>query len=353
MNKTERVRVLFDNHHPKHYLTVRQLANRCETNGIDIIWTARDKDVLVELMRADGLQPYVFTTAQKGLINLLGELLVYDWKLYRLARRIRPMALLGKNISVSHVGWLTGIPSVVINDDPAKANPQYPRLAYPFATRIVTPDYLDEDYGDKHVTYSGLCELAYLGPKNFEPDPAVRTELGLSENDRFFLIRTVALQASHDIGAKGLEKDFIAEIIRRLTPIGRVFISAEGDISSEYSELRLRLDPSRIHHVLAAADLLICDSQTMAAEAAVLGTPSLRMNNFVGRIPYLELLETKFELTYGFSPGKKAELLARLEDLLYDTSLQDTWLRRRDMMLQQWSDPTDIFWQELQRVMSS
>src|SRR5919109_667548 len=117
--------VIFDSHHPKHYLAIRQLGRRCAQHGIEVIWTARDKDVLVDLMCEDGLDPVVFTQAKDGLLQKLGELVVYDWRLARLARRYRPLAMLGKAISLAHVGRLLGIPTILINDDSAAANPQY------------------------------------------------------------------------------------------------------------------------------------------------------------------------------------------------------------------------------------
>ena len=113
-------------------------------------------------MRADGLDPHILTTATKGLLPLFGELVRYDLGLWALARRFRPKVLLGKNIAVSHVGCLARIPSVVINDDDAQANPQYPKLAYPFATRIITPDFLDEDYGADRGRWA-LAIKEYLG----------------------------------------------------------------------------------------------------------------------------------------------------------------------------------------------
>lgn len=47
------------------------------------------------------------------------------------------------------------------------------------------------------------------------------------------------------------------------------------------------------------ASLYIGDSQTMAAEAGVLGVPFVRFNDFVGRIGYLRELEDTYELGYG------------------------------------------------------
>lgn len=54
-----------------------------------------------------------------------------------------------------------------------------------------------------------------------------------------------------------------------------------------------------MHHVMAFASLYIGDSQTMAAEAGVLGVPFVRFNDFVGRLSYLHELEDVYQLGYG------------------------------------------------------
>ena len=133
-----RPRVIFDSHHPKDYLAIRKLGQRCLDHGMQVLWTIHDKDVMLPLIRENGYEPLVLTRAQKGLVRKLCELIVYDWKLAALARRVRPLALVGKTVTLAHVGWLLGIPTLLINDDSAAANPQYRYLAMPFATRIVT-----------------------------------------------------------------------------------------------------------------------------------------------------------------------------------------------------------------------
>ena len=47
------------------------------------------------------------------------------------------------------------------------------------------------------------------------------------------------------------------------------------------------------------ASLYIGDSQTMSAEAGILGTPFVRFNDFVGRINYMAEMEDVYELGYG------------------------------------------------------
>ena len=66
-----------------------------------------------------------------------------------------------------------------------------------------------------------------------------------------------------------------------------------------FEKYRIKINPLDMHHVMAFASLYIGDSQTMAAEAGVLGVPFVRFNDFVGRIGYLRELEDKYHLGFG------------------------------------------------------
>src|SRR5690606_13332766 len=88
------------------------------------------------------------------------------------------------------------------------------------------------------------------------------------------------------------------------------------------------------------ASLYIGDSQTMAAEAAVLGTPSIRFNDFVGKLGYLEELEHKYGLTYGIKTSEPEKLLAKIDELLSFPHIKDEWAKRRDKMLSEKIDVT-------------
>lgn len=342
--------VILDSHHPKDYLAIRQLGQRCRDHGIDVLWTIHDKDVMVPLMRENGIEPIVLTRARKGLVRKLGELVVYDWKLAALARRVRPLALVGKTVSLAHVGRLLGIPSLLINDDSAAANPQYRYLAAPFATRIVTAECLGEDYGAKQRSYPGLMELAYLHPGVFTPDPAIRAELGLAREERLFLIRLAAFDAYHDVGGRGMSSELLGKVLARLRPHGRTFIVSEAPLEGALQRYRLPVAVSRLHHVIAAADLVLGDGLTVCVEAALLGAPALAVGSYVGKHRYAEEIEHRFGLMYGFKPEQAAAFLSRLEDLLARPGLREDWARRRAAMLDVWCDPTGIYWDELQRL---
>ena len=101
------------------------------------------------------------------------------------------------------------------------------------------------------------------------------------------------------------------------------------------------------------ASLYIGDSQTMSAEAGVLGVPFVRFNDFVGRIGYLRELEDVYELGYGIhasalpadspirrndgslQPSGVEELYKRVETLVSMPSAERkaTFAARREKML--------------------
>ena len=81
------------------------------------------------------------------------------------------------------------------------------------------------------------------------------------------------------------------------------------------------------------ATMLVGDSQTMTSEAAVLGTPAIRCNTFVGRIHYLEEEEHKYGLTYGFCPEQSEAMFQKIDELLAMPNLKQEWQTRRQKML--------------------
>ena len=88
-----------------------------------------------------------------------------------------------------------------------------------------------------------------------------------------------------------------------------------------------------MHHLLAFANLFIGDSQTMAAEAAVLGTPFIRYNDFVGKIGYLNELEETYKLGYGFRTSDAKKMLEKVRELVHSSNLKKVYQKRRKMML--------------------
>ena len=91
----------------------------------------------------------------------------------------------------------------------------------------------------------------------------------------------------------------VERLVKILEPFGTIYITSERPLEPQFEKYRIKINPLDMHHVMVFASLYIGDSQTMAAEAGVLGVPFVRFNDFVGRIGYLRELEDTYELGYG------------------------------------------------------
>ena len=162
----------------------------------------------------------------------------------------------------------------------------------------------------------------------------------INDHKPFIIVRLVKLTASHDKGKKGLGIQLLNQIIENYKNQYQILISFEGEPNYQLKEYCYNFDPSLMHHFLAGAHLVIGDSQTMIAEAAVLGTPSIRFNDFVGKLGYLEDLEHKYGLTYGIKTSEPEKLLAKVAELLSSPNIIEEWTRKKEKMLQDKIDVT-------------
>ena len=121
-----------------------------------------------------------------------------------------------------------------------------------------------------------------------------------------------------------------------LKPHGDIYITSERPLETQLESYRIKIDPIDMHHVMAFSSLYIGDSQTMAAEAGVLGVPFIRFNDFVGRIGYLNELENVYRLGFGIKAseeGSEVKMYHMLEELLSMPDLKEEWRNRRQKML--------------------
>lgn len=333
------MRLLFDVNHPVQVHVLRPLARHFAARGDRLHVVARDKDVTLRLLQHFGLEHEVPVPTGRGRLGLLRELLMREWRVLRRARAFRPHLIAGTSVHAARVARLCAATSVVINDDDARANPAFARLAYPLAHIILTPECLrHERWGARQHTFPGNQQLFYLHPSRFQPDPAVRRELGLAATERFVLLRLSALEAHHDRGVRGLDAAWVRTLSERLRGRARVFISGEKPLAGSLEALRFPLHPERLHDALAAADAYVGDSQSVTAEAAVLGTPAFRLNDFVGRLAYLAELE-HYELAFGFRPGEEPRLLEAVLAVLARADRAALFAARRQRFLEACGDP--------------
>jgi len=312
------------------------------SHGHEVLVLGRERESTVELMAEYGIGGEAISSCKPGKLNLLRELLLRDFRIWREGRRFRPDLVFTRSVAGVHAARLLGVP-VILDNDNGRSGGLVHKIMVPLATRVYTPDCQGEDYGSRHFKYPGYKELAYLHPDNFTPDPAVRRDLGVGEGERYYILRFTSLQACHDSGRKGMSRELKERLIRLLSRRGRVFISSEREFPEEWEKYRLSLSPGRIHSALYFADIYAGDSGTMAAEAAVLGTPSIFMLTFAGTLYYLKELEARYGLLFHLSGDQEDRCLEIVRGWLEKPGLKEEWSAKRETMLKDKIDVADFY----------
>ncbi|NUN07795.1 MAG: hypothetical protein HUU54_01305 [Ignavibacteriaceae bacterium] len=287
-----------------------------------------------------------FTKSNKIKIVIGGliDLFIQDFTLMKSCLFSRPVALIGTDIAITHVGWLLRIRSYVFNEDDFVVNRSFCKFAYPFASFIISPNVCNVGkYAFKKVGYEGYQKLAYLHPKRFRPDRSKITEY--VGHDKYFMIRLVSLSAGHDIEKdhKGLSYGDLKQVIDIVEPNGKVFISSEKPLPQDLKKYSFNFPVNIIHHLMYYCEMFISDSQSMTVECCMLGVPNIRVNTFVGKISVLEELERKYQLTLGIHPDEKELLFNKVRDYSNNNELRSLFNSRREKMLSEKIDVTSFF----------
>jgi predicted glycosyltransferase len=208
------------------------------------------------------------------------------------------------------------------------------------ATYVLSPSSTNlGKYNSKKISFSGYKELGYLHPDYFIPDPQVVKTFN-PENTRYFIIRVVLLKSTHDVGKSGITDEKVRKLIKLLEGHGKVYISSERELPVDLEKHRLIISPEKISQAIYFADLFISDSQTMTSEAAILGTPAFRFNDFVGKISVMEEKEFKYGLAFGFLTDDFISLFETVGRFLEIKDLKEKFHIKRDIMLKDCIDLT-------------
>ena len=328
------MKVLFQLNHPAHYHLVKNAIKNLKMAGHEVHILARGKDVLKDLLIGE---TYTMLPTGKGS-NIFKKIV----KMRKVKEEILSFSINYKADLVVGTGTFSYItrklktPTVFLAEDDANLNlPIFigALTCYPSFSEILTPQICDNSiWNRKSIKYNSYHELAYLHPNHFQPDKGI-VEKYFSTTLPYFIIRFAQLNAYHDIGIKGISTEIAQRLIDILKPHGRVYITSERQLEPQFEQYRIKINPVDMHHVMAFADLYIGDSQTMAAEAGVLGVPFVRFNDFVGRIGYLRELEDHYQLGYGIKTSQVERLYKVVEDLVKMPDRKAVYETRRQKML--------------------
>ena len=308
----------------------RNLAKELEKDGHTVLFTCREKECTLDLLKVYRLNYISFGKPFQTTAGKIRGLLRFNFKLLRVLLRFKPDITMGhSSMYAAQASWLLGIPHISVEDT---GNMEQIRLYKPFTKAILVPDSFHLNLGTRQIRYPGNHELAYLHPtRRFQP--AVRPTAPYS------LLRFVAWHASHDHGHTGISHENKKRAIAAFSKFVNVYISSEGPLPNDLEPYRLKIPPEQMHDAIAAAALLYGESATMTSEAAVLGVPAIYLDN-TGRC-YTREEEEKYGLVFNFTESEEDQQksIQKGVELLSTPGILAEWQTRRQKML---SDKIDV-----------
>lgn len=336
--------------HPAHFHLYKNVIKNLKKDGHTVEVLIKKKENLEQLLQNSGI-PYYNILREGRKDTKLGMglgALKRMWRELVFCIKQKPDLLTGTSVENSYVGPLLRIPVVYCGEDDAHVIPLQAKVCYPGASVVLTPDTCDDGKWAKKTTkYPSYHELAYLHPNHFTPSAEIVREQGIDPEKPYAIMRFVKLKANHDDNIKGINKEVAMRLIEIMKPHMDIYITSERELESELEPYRIKINPIYMHDVMAFASLYIGDSQTMAMEACTMGVPSIRFNDFVGKIGVMAELEDGNLLgeqvpCYKLGIGIKASEAGAVEKLyktveeivaMPEKKRLATWKERKERML--------------------
>ena len=268
----------------------------------------------IKLLEHENFDFINFGQHYKTKIGKIFGLLKFSFLSYKTSLKFKPDIYLSHgSIYNALAAFLYRKPNIAFEDT---GNYEQVRLYKPFTKTILTSTTFKENYGDKQLKYSGCHELAYLHPDYFKPNETIFHKLGLELYESYYILRFVSWNATHDVGQKGLNIQQKRDLIELLEQTGKVFISAESKLPTEFEKYQIKIKPEDMHDALSYAKLFIGEGATMASECAVLGTPAVYVNSMeAGSIDEQEELGLIYHFRNGDGVVEKVKELLKDEEL--------------------------------------
>lgn len=323
--------------HPAHVHFYRHAIADLREAGHEVHVFVREKGVALRLLEAYDIPHTVLAGRTDSTLGVAAVQVVYELRLLRALRRLDPDVVTAVGgVAAAHVAPLVGARSVVFVDRGVAST----RLVTPFAHTVCTPTWYDEAFGRGHRRYEGCHELAYLHPDRFTPDAGALADLGVDPHEPYAVLRFTDRRGHRDAGQHRLSPEAKGDLLTFLEEHGDVYITTEGPLPDAFEPYRLPVPVHRLHDLLAYADVYVGGSQTMAAEAAILATPSVRVGAPAGW-PAGATVQELASRGLIDAVAHEQRALARVRQLVDDPDVSATWRERREHFLSEAVDVTD------------
>jgi uncharacterized protein len=328
--------ILIDIGHPANVHYFKHFAWVMEKKGHHVFFTTIEKEFEPYLLKAYGFPFKKLGNHKKTVSGKILGLIIYNIRLLIYCLKVKPDIILAAgSISAAQVAFLLRKPFIQLEDT---GNMEQIRLYRPFSRLILTPDVFSLNLGKKQFRYKGYQELCYLHPNYFKPDQKILDDLGLEPDKKYFVLRFISWQATHDSGIKGFSVEEKYDLVRELSAYGIVLISSEKPLPQELEQYKLKIPPEKLHDILASADLYIGEGGTTATECALLGVPNILINPMAKHIGNHIELQNKYQLQFYFDNLQEA--MPKIKAILNNENNLKTMKVQRDRLLKDKIDVT-------------
>jgi predicted glycosyltransferase len=329
---SDSMNALFFVNTPAQVHEFKYVARTLETRGHRVMILARDYECTLPLLDAYGLEYQIYGRAQERGPKRALELIPYVRRACQLAKGFRPGLVVGTGIISAYTSLFLRKPCIVFTDSDVSISLET-FLFKPLVKAIYTPSCFRKNLGRKQIRYNGFKELAYLHPDHFQPDDSIYNFLGISSDQKYVILRLNPLDAFHDIAIRGFSYEDKLKLVKALEPHARVFISSEAKLEPGLEKYAIGIPPDRMHDAEFYAHLLVTDAQTMTTESAILGTPAIRCNSFVGDNDAGNMIELdkKYKLIFNYAEPGRA--ISKAAQLIKQPDLKQQWREKRQKLL--------------------
>ncbi|MFC4357811.1 DUF354 domain-containing protein [Halobium salinum] len=314
---------------PAHVHLYKHMVRGLQEQGHEVLVMGRDYGCTEALLDYYELPYEIYGKCETTKFSLFRELPKHYFNIAKHTRRFDPDVIFGYGAYAAHAGALSRTPVVLVCDsEPTTLDHA---ISKPFASAFLTPAAFGANLGPKHYRFNGFKENAYLHPDVFEARDDIRDLLGVGPDEKYAILRLNAFGSHHDVGHAGFTPKRRRELIEQLSEHVTVLVSDEkGDMDFEGIDAReFDLHPALLHDALAEAHLLVADTQTMVTEAALLGTPAVRSNSFVGADDMGNFVELEnHDLIYNIAEFDDAT--AKALEIARDDDVKAAWRAKRD-----------------------
>lgn len=302
IDKAKNNSILFDLNHPADYHFFKNLFIQLHKEGYLINVIARDKDCLQDLLINANIR---FLSRGSGSNSKVGK---YIYGIYILLLILIKLLKTKPKITVSLsspylaiASRILGIPCITYDD--TDDNPRLrPMLKH--STYIFSPSKYPYKFHRNHFNIEALKELAYLHPRYFQS----------KERGSGLFVRLTRTDSIHHTSGSRIDINLIINQINKLSESTPTWLSSEIDLHNRnlYDGIQ-HPDVLNIHDYLLKTGVFWGNSATMAAEAAVLGIPTVFVSN--EKFSYIKELES-FGLLFYYTPDQLNNSFKKVEELL-------------------------------------